>query len=495
MAELVPGIHGSTAAGFVRRLFTRADNPLVRAVARIPAKLRTKLLAAFLAIAALLVLVSLLGVRVLGQANSRSERLKTLQTHRAGYETLLAQATTVRDILGLCAGGADAYKFTGGKAPASSRTNRCLHSIDSVVQTAKDNLGDATDLGFTPSAAEASLFPNRPAGLHEARPRRGHDHQLQASLAPAAPAGRKPGRRPQVRSPIACDARDEQDQSARRGEPQLVRQLTQPLHRRRGRRSRPCTPARLLPLVVAHRADPARRRTARSGLRPATSPATWKSPTGTSSATLGSRVNQMNDELQRLYRELETASQHKSRVPREHVARAAHAAQRDHRLLRGAARSGCSASSTRSRRSTSRTSSRPGNHLLQLINDVLDLSKVEAGQIELELATFALREALERGVRDGARTGEQARRRARASTIEPEVPTSSRRRAQASSQILLQPALQRRQVHARRRPQSTCARRCVDGDVQRLLSATPGRASPPRTTSRIFEEFQQAGRR
>jgi signal transduction histidine kinase len=39
-----------------------------------------------------------------------------------------------------------------------------------------------------------------------------------------------------------------------------------------------------------------------------------------------------------------------------------------------------------------------GHHLLSLINDVLDLSKVEAGQVELEVATFSLREAIERGV-------------------------------------------------------------------------------------------------
>jgi two-component system, NtrC family, sensor kinase len=39
-----------------------------------------------------------------------------------------------------------------------------------------------------------------------------------------------------------------------------------------------------------------------------------------------------------------------------------------------------------------------GHHLLALINDVLDLSKVEAGQVELEVAPFSLQEALDRGV-------------------------------------------------------------------------------------------------
>ena len=54
---------------------------------------------------------------------------------------------------------------------------------------------------------------------------------------------------------------------------------------------------------------------------------------------------------------------------------------------------------------------RAGDNLLNLINDILDLSKVEASQIELERTGFSLNDHLEKVIGDGggASTGERAR--------------------------------------------------------------------------------------
>ena len=82
-----------------------ADNWLVRAVARVPANVRTKLLVAFLGIAALLVVVGVLGLRFLGQANARVERLGTLQRRSAAYNAIQTEATLLRQLLGYRGGG------------------------------------------------------------------------------------------------------------------------------------------------------------------------------------------------------------------------------------------------------------------------------------------------------------------------------------------------------------------------------------------------------
>src|SRR6185437_12920598 len=113
--------------------------------------------------------------------------------------------------------------------------------------------------------------------------------------------------------------------------------------------------------------------------------------------SLSANVKRMNDELQRLYGELETASRHKS----EFLAGMSHELRTPLNAIIGF-------SQVLRQRLFGEINDKQaeylddilssGNHLLSLINDVLDLSKVEAGQVELDIAPFSLREALERGV-------------------------------------------------------------------------------------------------
>ena len=112
---------------------------------------------------------------------------------------------------------------------------------------------------------------------------------------------------------------------------------------------------------------------------------------------LATNVNRMNDELRRLYRELETASQHKS----DFLANMSHELRTPLNAIIGFSqvlREGMVGEVNAKQAEYLDDILSSGNHLLSLINDVLDLSKVEAGQVELELAPFSLQEALERGV-------------------------------------------------------------------------------------------------
>jgi signal transduction histidine kinase len=105
----------------------------------------------------------------------------------------------------------------------------------------------------------------------------------------------------------------------------------------------------------------------------------------------------MNDELQRLYKELETASKHKS----EFLANMSHELRTPMNAIIGFSqvlREGISGEINAKQEEYLDDILTSANHLLALINDVLDLSKVEAGQVELQVAPFSLQDALERGV-------------------------------------------------------------------------------------------------
>jgi signal transduction histidine kinase len=128
-----------------------------------------------------------------------------------------------------------------------------------------------------------------------------------------------------------------------------------------------------------------------------------------------------------------------------------------------------------------------GNHLLDLINDVLDLSKVESGQVELEVATFSLREALERGVmmvREPATTHGVRLSVELASGVD--LVEGDERRLRQVIFNLLSNAVK----FTPEGGSIVVASAQVDGEMQVSVTDTgPGIAAEDR--ERIFEEFQQ----
>ena len=79
-------------------------------------------------------------------------------------------------------------------------------------------------------------------------------------------------------------------------------------------------------------------------------------------------------------------------VPRQHVARVPHAAQRDARLhVDAAAGRRRPARRRRRKRQLGRIESN-GRHLLTIINEILDISRIEAGRMPLQISTFRVPE-------------------------------------------------------------------------------------------------------
>ncbi len=131
-----------------------------------------------------------------------------------------------------------------------------------------------------------------------------------------------------------------------------------------------------------------------------------------------------------------------------------------------------------------------GKHLLSLINDILDLSKIEAGRMELELSRFSLANAIESGlviVRERA-----ARHGIRVSTALPpdlpEVEADERKAKQIlfnllSNAVKFTPDGGAVEVSAAR-----------EGELARVSVRDTGIGIAPEDQARVFEEFRQVGR-
>jgi signal transduction histidine kinase len=383
-----------------RRLLSPADNQLVRAVGRVPAGVHVKLLVAFVGTALLVVVVGVLGLRILGQSNERVETLRTLQVRAFAYGKLRSDATHVRLLLAQRVGG-DFYNVF----PAQNKENLGAggRAIDQAIASAAAQLPASTfpdNLGFRPPPEDERFL----------RKIRATGRRLASVLGEVVEAGGSaPERAASLRERAELLAIDLNQYAAEfenavtaRTDALIVQNASAYEHSRNlfiGVAAGAIVLALLLGFVLSWSAiGPIQRINSRlaaiaSGDFSGHVDVTNRDELG----ALAANVNQMNDELRRLYREVETASQHKS----DFLANMSHELRTPLNSIIGFSqvlREGMAGDLNKKQAEYIDDILSSGTHLLSLINDVLDLSKVEAGQIELHVAPFSLQDALERGI-------------------------------------------------------------------------------------------------
>jgi signal transduction histidine kinase len=474
-----------------RRSLSPADNPLVRAVGRLPAKVHTKLLIAFLATALLVVAVGLLGLRVLGRSNDRVETIGALQSRAFVYGQLHSDASHVRLLLAEnVAGGFHALNNPGTPSPSS----RGVMAVDQAVASAVARIAPATTadrLGFVPPAEDVGIL----------RRIRRTSRQLKAVMQ-AIVASDKRG--PTVNYQILLRHRAEQLAiNLKELASELTNAATAKTNALIAENASAYASSRNLFIGVAAGAivlalllgfilswsliGPIQRINSRLA---AIASGDFSRHVDVANrdelGALAANVNRMNDELSRLYGALETASRHKS----EFLANMSHELRTPLNAIIGFSqvmRERMVGDLTPKQEEYLDDVISSGNHLLSLINEVLDLSKVEAGQVEVEIAPFSLGQALERGV---AMVRERARKDGvqvtLAADLEVDVVKGDERRIRQVIFNLLSNAV--KFTPAGGKVEVASAR--FDGEVQvSVLDTGPGIA--PEDRERIFEEFQQ----
>jgi len=204
---------------------------------------------------------------------------------------------------------------------------------------------------------------------------------------------------------------------------------------------------------------------------------------------LAENLNRMSDELGRLYRQLETANRHKS----EFLANMSHE-------LRTPLNAVIGFSEVLQERMFGELNEKQadyindihtsGKHLLALINDILDLSKIEAGRMELEPSEFDLSAMLESAL---TLVRERASQHSIALTLEvgPEVGS-----VQGDERKLKQVTLNLLSNAVKFTPEGGAVRLAArrNGGAIEVSVADTGVGIAPEDQALVFEEFRQVGR-
>jgi signal transduction histidine kinase len=383
--------------GRPRRFLSRTDNPLVRAVGRAPATVQRKLLVALAIVVLLLITVGVLGLRVLSESNGRLETLGQLPQRVATYGELQLDSAQLSQLMGRrddlatpCSLG-----FT-----CTSMDNVLVRETDANIVTSLYVIGRLTDvakLGFVPVPEERGILSKihseyshisgtMPSLFANDVVRKYSDNLPQADEARALE-----GDAQQLVSITERDVADliVQSQASYLDSQYLVI----------GVGAGTIVLALLLGLALSWSlTGPLKRVNTRLA---AIAEGDFSSHVNVANrdelGALAANLNRTNDELGRLYGELETASRHKS----EFLANMSHELRTPLNAVIGFSevlqdRLFGDLNDKQAEYVTDIHAS--GRHLLTLINDILDLSKIEAGRMELQVTAFALSDVLENAV-------------------------------------------------------------------------------------------------
>jgi signal transduction histidine kinase len=376
-----------------RRPRWSTDNPLVRAIGRIRLPLGAKLIGGFTLIAALLAVAIGLGLLALGDSNSRGKTLLSLQKETALEQLLLTDADNLAKLLG---------NRTALGSDVSSSPAAVLRLVDSNISTALATLrsdfsqGGAASLRRTDPVLARVVQSNLTAfqsRLAQVERKDFHGRPLGATdiiLLQANMGG--------LRNPLSTLANTTRSRARN-----LVAQNDRAFGHSRslliGVGAGSLGLALVLGLLLSWSVVAPLRRTEERLAEIGAGDFARRLDVANRDeiGTLAKRVNRMSDELQRVYRELELASEHKSQF----LATMSHELRTPLNAIIGF-------SEVLHEQMFGELNERQlayvndvleaGKHLLSLINDVLDLAKIEAGHMDLSLSEVAIPDLLRSAV-------------------------------------------------------------------------------------------------
>ena len=369
------------AESLVRRIVrVPVAEGLVRVVARLPATVHAKLLAAFLAMVALLVVVGAVGLQVLGDINRRGEELVLLQRKIAAYRQI--QHDTTAQLYSV----SNALLAPNEEALGSilRQLNQFGYDLDRLQYIARDEVELAGQV--QESYNEFTKVVTRVVELIRAG-KVAEGRQLQLTQA----------------SPLADRLERLTNQLVNKAEAYMVASIEASQQARTTSRRvvlgfafGSIVLALLLGYAISWSLVGPVKRMEEQFDRIASGDFSQRIdvPNRDELGALAGNLNRMNEELQRLYQQLEAASRHKS----EFLANMSHELRTPLNAILGYTeliQDNIYGEVPERIREVLARLERSGRHLLGLINDVLDLSKIEAGQLTLSLNDYSMKEVVQ----------------------------------------------------------------------------------------------------